>query len=319
MKIRVLSDPCQLRKETRPVVMAAGFFDGMHKGHRKVIETALARSAAINGQTWVLTFDKHPLKVLNPSRAPSLLTPTEQKLRLLDEMKITGCILLPFTRRLSKMTARSFAGYLTGCIPSLREFVVGDNWRFGHGRTGRAETLSVVRSKTKLRTTVVRPVVRDGSPVSSTRIRACILDGNIEEANVMLGRPFSILGRVIHGRSKAGCMGFPTANLETATEVLPPFGVYAVVAFVMDGMKNGVLNYGTRPTLMRGGKSSPVIEVHLFDFHGNLYGREMEIFFVERIRDEKEFQDEEALQKQVNMDIRMARAILGSRGPKKNN
>jgi len=308
--MKVITRLSAMKKERRPVVLAAGFFDGVHAGHRRVIDRTVAESKRIKGVAWVLTFDKHPKKVLKPESAPLLLTSNRHKLRLIKKLKVDGCIVLPFTRQLAGLAPETFVRMLSDSIPELTRIFVGKNWRFGHGEKGDVGQLAKLARDFSIRVSAVRPVLRSGRTVSSTRIRKEVLRGNLAAAAGMLGRPFSILGVVVKGRAVGRRMGYPTANLETFNEVLPPYGVYAVRAEVGGCVFGGVVNIGTRPTFRQPAARKAVIEVHLFGLHRNIYGREVEVFFVKKLRSERRFSLVENLRKQIERDVRNARKIL---------
>ena len=309
--MKVITDITAMKKEHEPIVLAAGFFDGVHKGHRKVLSTTINKAKKISGKAWVLTFDNHPLKILNPDIAPPLLTSNDHKIRLFDETKISGCLLLPFTRNMSRIKPEKFITQLKENIPNLKEIIIGRNWRFGSGAKGTAIMLSRLCKKEGIKVTIVDPVIRKGEPISSTRIRMQILKGNLAEASTLLGRPFSIYGTVVRGRKLASTLGYPTANIEPSNEVMPPYGVYAVIVFYNQKILDGVMNYGIRPTFPASGKVKPVIEVFLLNFEGELYGKQIEVMFVEKLRDERKFASQEELKKQIGMDVRLAKALLG--------
>jgi riboflavin kinase / FMN adenylyltransferase len=314
--MRVLTDPAGLRNVRRPVVLAAGFFDGVHRGHRRVIERSLARARQLGGQAWVLTFDVHPLKVLKPEAAPRMLTSTDHKLRLFERLGVDGCLLLPFTRRLAGMAPQQFMMWLCSRIPALKEMHVGRNWRFGRQGAGDVALLKKMGLANGFRVCVTAPVLRRGTAVSSTRIRAEILKGDLPSASAMLGRPFSVLGTVMPGRRIGRQLGYPTANLEPHNEVLPPRGVYAVHAALGARLLDGVANYGTRPTFKTSGKGSPVLELHLLNFRGNVYGKKIEIFFAGRLRPERAFRSVQALQRQMALDVAAAAKTLSEKNLK---
>ncbi len=298
-----------LRREPGPLVMAAGFFDGVHLGHLKVIRETRARAAAAGGRAWALTFDPHPLKVLNPEAAPRLLTANRHKLRLLARTGLDGCLLLPFDRELAALEPEDFLQCMRAGVPGLREIIVGRNWRFGrHGR-GTPALGARLGAALGLTLDVVRPVMWKGETISSTRIRAEVLAGNLDEAAAMLGRPVSILGTVVKGRSIGRQLGFPTANLDPHNEVLPPHGVYAVHAAWDGAILDGVLNFGLRPTLREAGAIA-TLELHLFDFTGDLYGQDLEVFFCAFLREEERFPSLAAMQTAIGRDIAAARAAL---------
>ncbi len=304
----------RLKRRRRPILLAAGFFDGIHRGHAKVITRTIDRARELGGEAWVLTFDTHPLRVLNPEAAPLLLTANRHKLALLERTGVDGCLMLPFTRTQAAVEPRAFVTHLRECIPSLAELVVGRNWRFGHHGRGTPGLVSRMGRNTDLRVTVVAPVVYKAETISSTRIRAEILRGNLDEAAAMLGRRVSILGTVTTGRSVGRKLGFPTANLDPHNEVLPPHGVYAVRAVIKGRLRCGVMNFGLRPTLTDG-HSIPTLELHVFDFSGDLYGKDIEVFFARFMREERKFDSLESMRRAIAEDIISARVVLREDSP----
>jgi len=315
--MKILTDIRSLGKERRPVVLAAGFFDGIHRGHLKVLNGTIADAARRNGQAWILTFDKHPLKVLKPELAPHLLTSNTHKLILLRKLALDGCILMPFTRKVADIEPEDFVRFLKDGIPSLTKILVGKNWRFGKNGGGTPAMLSRLGRELGFDVSVIPPVTRKGQAVSSTRIRAEVTGGRLDEAAIMLDRPFDILGTVTRGRTIGRQLGFPTANLDPHDENLPPQGVYAVRASLQEAgarktrqLLNGVLNLGVRPTFSESGTGKPSLELHLFDFKGNLYGRDIEVFFVKRLRAETKFPDPEKLKSRIRKDIEQAADLL---------
>ena len=312
--MKVLNDLEAMSGERRPVTLAVGFFDGVHKGHRKVILKTVETARAVRGAAWVLTFDTHPTKVLRPGSAPLLLTSNEHKLRLMARLGVDGCLLVPFTLAFAEMQPGIFVSTLLASVPTLKEILVGRDWRFGRNQTGNAAYLAELARRQGIRATAVSPVRRKGHVVSSTRIRAEIADGDLDEAATMLGRPFDILGTVTQGRHVGRELGFPTANIDPHNEVIPRLGVYAAFALLEDGsMEKGVANVGVRPTLAQHGDGGPVIEVHLIDFKRRLYGETMEVFFVARIRDERRFSSVDELRARISADVTQARRILARR------
>jgi riboflavin kinase/FMN adenylyltransferase len=308
--MRVVTHPCALKRSRKPVVLAVGFFDGVHRGHQAVLARTTARARELGGSAWALTFDTHPLKVVRPQIAPRLLTSTAHKVRLLQSVGLDGCLVMPFTEKLARTDAEAFVLKLRACIPALVEVFVGRNWRFGRGGRGNPDTLAELGRALGFRVRVVPPVLRGGRPISSTRIREQIAGGHLAEAQALLGRPFSVVGTVKPGRRVGRKMGYPTANLDPHNEVLPPRGVYAVRARVGRSLCGGVLNYGVRPTFRDVAAEHPVAELHLFDWNRDLYGREVEVFFVVRIRGERRFADVRALQRQIAVDASRAALLL---------
>jgi riboflavin kinase/FMN adenylyltransferase len=295
----------------KPLGLAAGFFDGLHRGHREVLRRTLAAARRAGGEAWVLTFDKHPLKVLDPARAPRLLTSTAHKIRLMEEMGLDGCLVVPFTLRLSRQTPEAFVEQLCRNAPTLKRVLVGDNWRFGLRGRGDAQLLQQLGKARGFGVSVVKPVVDRGVPVSSTRIRNAVERGRLDEAAALLGRRFSILGTVIRGRRLGRTLGYPTANLAPHNEVMPLPGVYAVKALVRGQELGGVLNFGFRPTFDRGAQR-PVLELHLFDFGDNLYGKTVEVTFIKRLRGERRFRSAAELSMRIAADVRAARRCLAA-------
>lgn len=310
---RTLNAP---RNEQPPVVLTAGFFDGFHLGHRKVLDRTLALARESGSAAWAMTFDTHPLHVLKPDAAPLLLTSTPHKIRLLTRTGLDGCLVVPFTYQLAAMPPTEFVERLCRCMPRLRHIVVGPNWRFGQRASGTPRTLADLGRRLDFRVTVVPALVRDGRPVSSTRIRDAVKSGRLDEAARFLGRPFSVLGSVVQGRTVGRTIGFPTANIEPINEVLPPRGVYAVQALVDPRrgkhggeLLDGVCNLGVRPTFLAP-HGSCSLELHAFDFDRSLYGTQLEVFFLKRLRAERQFPAKAQLKRQIAADTRRARAFL---------
>jgi riboflavin kinase/FMN adenylyltransferase len=313
--MRTIGTLRELAEERRPLCLAAGFFDGVHRGHQEVIRRAVRRARAIGGRAWILTFDTHPLKILAPTRAPLLLTGGPHKVRLLGSLGADGCLVLPFTRRLASLEPEAFLDRLGRAAPALREVFVGRNWRFGHRGRGDSGLLARWAAGRGIGVTQVAPVRWKKVPISSTRIRAAIAWGRLDDAAAMLGRPFSTLGTVVHGHGIGRRLGFPTANLDPHNEVRPPTGVYAVRALVGCRSHDGVLNYGTRPTIARA--TTPCFEVHLPGVRTRLYHRDLEVFFIARLRAERRFASVEALASQIRRDLRQTRRLLARPREKK--
>ena len=205
--METIQDLAELTRRRKPIVLAAGFFDGVHIGHRKVIERTIAHARKINGKAWILTFDTHPLKILKPAAAPLLLTSNTHKLKLLSGLDLDGCLLMPFTRELAEMDPSHFVHLLKSRIPSLAEILVGKNWRFGKQAGGTPQILSKMGKELGFDVTVVQPVLRNGEPVSSSRIRKCVSNGDLEKSvgeDGVISRGY--YGAVTNGDS--GVMGF---------------------------------------------------------------------------------------------------------------
>ena len=317
--MKVLHELSALRRRRKPAAVAVGFFDGVHCGHRAILDTTRACASEMDGQAWVLTFDTHPLRILNPAVAPPLLTSNTHKLRLLERCGMDGCLLLPFTRETADTEAEDFVAALARAAPPLRRIVAGRNWRFGHGGRGDPTLLRHLLRGTGVDVTVMRPRVWKGETISSTRIRSAVQRGSLDETAAMLGRPYSVYGTVTGGIGLGRRLGYPTANLDVHNEVLPPYGIYAARAILHRSRAQrcvgGVVSFGTRPTLGRRAGREPTCELHVLDFEENLYGCDVEVFFVHKLRDEQRFSSHRALAAQIGRDVAAARAVLAKRAP----
>ncbi|MEI6972342.1 MAG: bifunctional riboflavin kinase/FAD synthetase [bacterium] len=300
-----------LKSAQRPICIAAGFFDGLHRGHRAVLLSTIAAARECAGAAWVLTFETHPMKTLCPERAPLMLTCDEHKKRLLCSLGMDGCLMLRFNRSFANMTPEEFADELCGNVPSLQTIVVGSNWRFGRNGTGNHRNLRNLMKKRGVSVIAVDPLVWHGQAISSTRIRTAVARGKLGAACGMLGRPFSVLGTVMRGRGIGKTIGFPTANLAPCNEVRPPDGVYAVQADIgLNMVVDGVMNIGTRPTFSSEPNPVSTLELFLPEFSGNLYGRTIEVFFINKIRNEQKFASPAALARQIARDVKEAVSYL---------
>jgi riboflavin kinase/FMN adenylyltransferase len=298
---------------TAPLYLAVGVFDGVHQGHQQVMHAAIADARSHDGAAWVLTFDRHPLTLLRPDVAPPILMSAVHKMRVIERTGLDGCLVTPFTRDFAAQEPHTFIENLCAAAPSLRAVYVGVNWRFGKNRAGTIDRLRELASSGGFEATVVDPVYWHGDLISSTRIRDAVRHGHLDDVRAMLNRPFTILGRVVAGNSKGRELGFPTANIEHGCEILPPSGVYAARVALGGSVYSGVLNLGSRPTLEAQRTSTPMLEVHLLDFTGDLYDRELEILFVQKIREERQFSDAQELQQQIAADAGEAAQILNAR------
>ena len=288
----------------RPLVVAAGVFDGMHLGHQAVLRAALDSARAEGGTALAMTFDPHPSKILRPENAARLLTSTRHKLQLIGEFGIPDVLVIPFDETFAAVEAEDFLRQLSSSARSLVRICVGKGWRFGHARRGDAELLRQLGPELGFETTEVEPVTIGGTVVSSTLIRQAVESGDLESARRFLGRDYSVLGTVIRGDGLGKKLGFPTANLAAHNEQFPPEGVYAVRVDADSGAIPGVANIGTRPTTKTNGER--LLEVHLIGFSGDLYGRDIEAKFLRFLRPEKKFPDLDALRAQIALDVRSA-------------
>lgn len=292
-----------------PLCLVIGAFDGIHIGHQMLIRESIARARAEHGEAWLLTFHPHPSRVLRPDQAPPLLTSTAHKLRILESLGLDGCIVHPFSLALSQLAPETFLAELCSALPGLHTVVVGTNWRFGHRAKGDVELLKQLAASHGITAHVPPPVLSAEEPVSSTRIRHAVESGRLDEVKAMLDRPFSMLGTVTTGKQYGRKLGFPTANIRLQDEARPPTGVYAVYGVFNGERHNGAAYLGIRPTA-HGEHTHHLLEVHLFDVAVDLYGKEIEVFFVEYIRGDQRFDSHDALKAQIARDVQQARALF---------
>jgi len=312
--MQVLHSIAGLSAVPGPVCLAIGVFDGVHLGHQSVIRRAVEDAARLGGSAVVVTFDPHPIRVLRPEQAPRLLTSTGHKRLLIERLGVRNLLVIPFERTFAALPPEAFVRELHAAARPLREICVGYTWSFGRGRTGNLELLRLMGDQLGFDEIGLPAVEQDGEIVSSTRIRACVEAGDLDHAGRMLGRQFSIFGTVTHGARLGHTLGFPTANLRAHNEQFPPDGVYAVEA-VLEGetaRRGGVVNIGVRPTL-RHSSGERLLELHLFDFEGDLYERHVEVFFHRFLRAEQKFAGLDALREQIAKDAGAARAALEQR------
>jgi len=291
----------------RPLHLALGVFDGVHIGHQAVIGRAVQAAVADGGIAGMLTFEPHPIRVIAPEKAPkSLLATLEHKAEIVRELGVELFVPLHFDAALAAMDATEFISRLV--TASIRTLAVGEDWRFGRQRGGDVTLLRREAITRGFRLEAVPPVMLDGERISSTRIRQAIRDGNLTAAQRMLGRPYSLSGKVIAGKKLGRTLGFPTANLNTADAQLPPDGVWVVRALLADGRSiPSVANLGTRPTV---DGISHLLEVHLFDFNEDLYNQTLEIQFEKFLRPEMNFGSLDPLKSQIQLDTLKAREFF---------
>jgi riboflavin kinase/FMN adenylyltransferase len=298
----------------RPV-LTVGNFDGVHVGHRAILDTVVSRARALAGDAVVYTFDPHPRKVLRPERAPKLLTTLEQRLELLAEAGVDAVVVERFTREFARTSAEEFIRGVIHTRIRPVEVYVGYDFHFGRDREGSMRLLTELGPRLGFSVTIIPEVVAGEGDVNSTRIRQVLAESGVEEARELLGRPYAIRGRVAQGDRRGRTLGFPTANLDAENEVLPGAGVYAGTLRLLDPGDPpagrsfaAVTNVGTRPTFRDGGEV--LAEAHLLDFEGDLYGRRVELCFLACLRPERRFAGVEALRAQIRADVAEARRRL---------
>jgi riboflavin kinase / FMN adenylyltransferase len=285
--------------EPRPRRVAVGTFDGVHLGHREVIR----------GADTVLTFDPHPLSVIAPASAPRLLTTLERKAELVDHLAVQELVVIPFDAEFAARSAQRFLDeVLVGALRATH-VSVGENFRFGHGAKGDP---ALLRSDPRFETRVAPLLEVDGEVVSSTHVRGLVVSGNLEQGNRFLGSPFQLRGTVVHGDERGRELGFPTANLIPAEGyVTPGHGVYACRATTADGRTYpAATNVGVRPMFVTG--RGELIEAYLLDFDADIYGTDLRVAFLKRLRGEKRFESVDALVEQMGRDVEEARAVAAA-------
>ena len=301
----------ELERLQGPLFLGIGVFDGVHRGHQAVISTSADHARTANGTPVVVTFDPHPEKVLRPERAPHLLTATQHKIGLIRELGVVHLLILKFDNQFATTEPEDFVAALANQSRPLREICVGHEWSFGKNRRGNLDLLKKLGAKFNFNVVGIPQVKANGEIVSSTAIRRAIEKGDFAKAAEMLGREYTILGTVTHGDSLGKKIGFPTANLSAHSEQFPPNGVYAAEAKIDNELQRGVINLGVRPTIS-GGKSERVLEIHLFDFDRDIYGRDVEVRFLKFLRPEKKFENLDALVQQIRRDVEQARELTRS-------
>ena len=306
--MRVLRSIEGLAEISGPVVIAAGVFDGMHLGHRMVLETAQRESQKLAATAVALTFDPHPATVLRPDSVPGLLTPTPFKLRLMERMGFTHALVLTFDKEFAALLAEDFVERLCAAANPLAGICIGEGWTFGNQRRGNIALLRQIGFEKKFFTCEVPPVRINGMVISSTMIRLALSEGRLADAAQLLGRDHTISGPVLRGAGLGRQIGFPTANLSTDHLQLPPNGVYAVEVLVEGKPHPGVANLGVRPTVDQ--TRTRLLEIHLLDFEGDLYDREVEVRLKHFLRPEQRFESVDLLKNQIARDAAAAREFL---------
>jgi riboflavin kinase/FMN adenylyltransferase len=289
-------------------VLALGNFDGLHRGHAKIIDRVRRRAGERGGTPAAMTFDPHPPRVVRPDKAPPLLMTTEQRLEALGRAGMQSVAVVRFTREMSLWDPEMFVKTVLVDWLRVAEVWVGANFLFGHDRAGTFSVLRSLGSRYGFRAEKIDPVRYKDFVVSSTRVRRLIAEGRVDEAGALLGHHYFIDGTVVRGDARGREIGFPTANLQSANELIPPPGVYATMAGLNGIEHPSVTNIGTRPTF---GGGEVRVESHLLDGARDLYDARLRLSFVQRLRDERAFPDVDALRAQIDADARAARRLFG--------
>ena len=307
--MRVICQSQELRPGSRRVCAAIGVFDGIHLGHQQVIRRTLADALQWEALSVVITFDRHPSALLAPDRAPPMIYTNQKRLTTLEDMGVDVTWLIPFDVPFSQTPGEVFIRKLASDFSPLHSLSVGLDFAFGHRRSGHVGVLQLLGKELGFGVHGLASVALDGETVSSTRIRQAIQSGQLHAADQMLGRPWSLSGRVVHGDHLGRTLGFPTANLDINGLVLPPNGVYAAHVRAQRNDYRSVINIGFRPTVSNA-TIKPRVEAHLLNFTGDLYGLEIEVFFVEKLREELKFASVEALRSQIEQDVATATRLF---------
>jgi riboflavin kinase/FMN adenylyltransferase len=288
-------------------VIALGNFDGLHRGHLKIIERVKRGAAEHGGTPMAMTFDPHPPRIVRPDKAPPLLMTKAQRLEALHRAGVQCVAVVRFTKELSQWDADTFVRKVLVDWLRVSEVWVGGNFLFGHERTGTFSVLRGLGQSYGFRADKIDPVRYKDFVVSSTRIRRLVSEARMDEAAALLGRAYYVDGTIVEGKRRGRELGFPTANLATQNELVPPNGVYATIMTIDGVVHGGVTNIGMRPTF---GETVPTIETHVLDYSGNLYGHTVRLAFVQRLRDERRFEDVDALRAQIDADKRRAERLF---------
>ena len=310
--MKIIHEPCEFAPATEGVSLAIGMFDGVHLGHQRILAQMVKDAGQLGTISVAITFDRHPNAVVAPEQIPPLIYSLGQRLSVIGSLEVDIAWLIRFDREFSRQPGAEFIDALVKDFGRIRSVWVGADFSFGHKRSGNVALLKARGQHLGFSVHDVPAVSCDGEIISSTRIRGAIRTGDLESASQMLGRPYSVLGRVLRGDQLGRELGFPTANLDVSGLGLPPMGVYAGIVDFGGRKYQAVANLGQRPSLDR-----PVgdlrFEVHLMEFEGDLYGHEIEFAFVKRLRAEEKFASLDALKRQIEKDAAAARALLSER------
>lgn len=293
------------------VALTCGVFDGLHRGHQALIEHTLVCARVHQAAPVMLTFRPHPAKVLCPEKAPPLLMSPAHKRRLAAEFGIQHVVELLFSREVAAIEPESFLRHMLEADLRVASICVGEHWRFGYRARGDFRMLSEFGKQHGIETIAVPELLDGGNPISSTRVRAALREGKLQTAERLLGRPFSISGPIAHGKGIGGSeLHYPTANIAPANELFPPSGIYAARARLTeqaDGIwLNGILYLGNSPTFVDEVPETPFVEMHIFDFDQDIYGKVMEVELLAFIRPDARFESADALCQQIALDIKDA-------------
>jgi len=292
-------------------VLTVGFFDGVHKGHKAILNEVVTHARKADGESVLLTFEPHPRKLLYPEQNLGIITPLQQKLQLITDAGIQHIVVVPFTKEFANLSATQYIeDFLVGLFRP-HSIVLGYDHRFGHDRKGDIGLLKEYAPKYNYEVIEISEQLINEAAVSSTKIRNAISEGNVADAATMLERPYRLGGTVIHGKRLGRTIGYPTANIQPADkdQLIPAIGIYAVLVNHADTTYKGMLSIGHNPTVTD--TKDTKIEVNIFDFDKDIYEQQIELLFIAYIRDEEKFDSLDALKEQIGRDEVMARGLLG--------
>jgi riboflavin kinase/FMN adenylyltransferase len=299
-------------KIARPTVLTLGVFDGLHLGHQLVMHTVVERARAAGAVPTVITFEPHPRAVLHPESAPPLLQTFDQKIEALGMLGIEQAIVVHFDKAFAEVRASDFLRDVVHERLQAKEVYLGKGFAFGHNREGNIELLKRVSRELGFHAEEVEEVQLRGRRISSSLIRKLLLEGRVNLARRMLGRPYGVEGRVVRGAERGRTIGFPTANLRPQNRVIPRGGVYVTATLIEGSWRRSITNIGKRPTFER--DAEPSLETFVIDWEGNLYGDVVRVRFLHRLRDEKRFGGVEDLKRQINYDLNRAERYFATGG-----
>jgi riboflavin kinase / FMN adenylyltransferase len=306
--MKVFKELADITPEFMGSYVTIGNFDGVHRGHVPIFKKLSHEARLENRKSIVITFEPHPKKILNPEIKPFyLITTIEEKIRLIEQQGIDAVLIIPFSLEFSRITSEEFIRQILWDKLRIRKIFIGHDYTFGKNRQGNETFLKTFGKKLGFEVAVINAVTLGADAISSTRLRFAILNGDVKTAAALLGRPYNISGIVIEGKKRGRLLGFPTANIKPDKVLMPARGVYAVTVQLEERQYGGVLNIGLNPTFADGELS---IEVYLIDFNENIYGKRLNICFIDRIRDEIKFDGPEQLIGQITRDVDQAKAIL---------